>query len=411
MSLRQNLLLLLGFLATAIISAAVLNSATDKVRLPGASSYSTAPEGCKALYLLVEGLQLPVSRFRKSFRFLDPQHGTLIVVDARRIPFTSSELSKLENWIKRGNKLIFFRGGASRVTGKESGKREREPSNTRPHSSEGRNLERRFGLGVKTFPNKSRSTLSVSSDQIAGVSELNVSKTARWTSAPQSWDILVSDTAGPIVLSKAMGKGEIIAVSDPTLIQNRFIDRAQNVRLVPALLLSKGRPARILFDEYHHGYRVSESLWGYVGSSVFALIIFQSVVFFGLFFYSKRAGRTGRYRSLDRRVGRSSLEHVDSMAGVFASCRAGSVALEAVLRRFLSRISRKTGVPVKGLEQARHNDRLFGASVAEEVSNLVRECRAAIKADDDTDRVVQLGRRIAEVQTSLGDGLPRVRFR
>jgi len=398
MSVRQNLLLFLGFLATATISAALLRSTTDRVRLPLASSYSTAPEGCKALYLLLEELQLPVSRLRKSFRSLGQQHGALIVVDARKIPFTARELAKLEAWIKSGNRFVFFQGGLSRATGKDSGKSGREPGATRPRFAARHALERKFGLRVKTFPDSSRSTLRVSSSQLDDVSELNVSKQARWASAPRGWIIPVGDEAGPVVLARTMGKGEIVAVSDPTLIQNRFINRAQNVRLVPALLLGKGRPSAILFDEYHHGYRVSDSLWGYFGSSVFAWIMIQSVVFAALFFYSGRAGRIGTYRSLSRRVGRSSLEHVDSMAGVFASCRAGSVALEAVMRRFLAKLSKKTGVPVKGLEQAGLDDRLFRPAVAKEVSDLVNDCREAIKANDDSDRVVQLARRLAEAQ-------------
>jgi hypothetical protein len=95
------------------------------------------------------------------------------------------------------------------------------------------------------------------------------------------------------------------------------------------------------------------------------------------------------------------------MAGVFASCKAGSVALEALMQRFLVRVARKTGIPVKGLEQADLDDRLFGADVAKEVSDIVKDCRDAIKANEDSDRMVQLARRLAEAQSKLGAGLPR----
>jgi len=68
------------------------------------------------------------------------------------------------------------------------------------------------------------------------------------------------------------------------------------------------------------------------------------------------------------------------------------------MRRFLAKLSKKTGVPVKGLEQAGLDDRLFRPAVAKEVSDLVNDCREAIKANDDSDRVVQLARRLAEAQ-------------
>ncbi|MBI4965420.1 MAG: DUF4350 domain-containing protein [Desulfomonile tiedjei] len=403
-SLRQNLMIFLGFLATAVISAALLGSSSDLERLPIPSSYSAAPEGCKALYMLLEEFKLPVSRFRKSFQNLGSQQSVLIVVDAGRIPFTERELAKLEDWIKSGNKFVFFQGGFSKAAKKESARSGGDSSSTR--TGPARRLALKFGLRLKTFPGGSRGNVDVSSRHLEGITELSVSNLNRWTSAPQGWSALAGDEAGPVVLAKEMGKGEMIAVSDSTMIQNRFIGQAQNVRLVPALLLGDGRPEHIFFDEYHHGHQVSESLWSYVGSSVFAWIMLQSVLFVGLFFYSRRAGQTGRYRPLDRSVGRSSLEHVDSMANVFASCKAGSVALEAMLQRFLSRLSKRTGVPVNAIEKGGIHNRLPGDSEADEISDLVRDCRNALQTNEDTERVVQLAGRLAKAQLKLGDGLP-----
>lgn len=406
MSLRKNLLLCLCFMAAAVISTAVQGPSSERERLPVASSYSAAPQGCKALYLVLEELGLPVSRFRKPFQNLGSQQGGLIVVDARRIPFSGRELDKLKEWIKSGNQFVLFQGDTWRGGQAESRKKLPEPGTEKFFSD--RSLPaRRFGLELKLFPESSRDTVPVSSKELEDVSELNVSKHARWESTPQGWTALVSDKAGPVVVSMKMGKGQVIAISDPTMIQNRFIDQAQNVRLIPALMLGKGRPLHILFDEYHHGHALSESCWGYIGSSIFAWIILQSAVCLALFFYSGRAGRVGRYLSLDRPLGRSSLEHVDSMANVFASCKAGSVALEAVLQRFLSGISRKSGVPINRLERDGIDSGLLGDSAAHEISGLIRDCRNAIKSNDDSDHVVRLARRLSEMQSNLGDSLRR----
>lgn len=406
MSLRKNLLLFLCLLAAAVISTAVQGPYSERERLPVASSYSAAPQGCKALYLVLEELGLPVSRFRKPFQNLGSQQGGLIVADARRIPFTARELDKLEEWIKNGNRFVLFQGDAWRAGQNESRKNGPEPGTQRSFSD--RSLPaRRFGLELKRFSDSSRAKVPVSSKELEEVTELNVSKRARWESTPQGWTALVSDNAGPVVVSMKMGKGQIIAISDPTMVQNRFIDQAQNVRLIPALMLGKGRPVHILFDEYHHGHAISESFWGYIGSSIFAWIILQSAVCLALFFYSGRAGRVGRYLPLNRPVGRSSLEHVDSMVNVFASCKAGSVALEAVLQRFLSGISRKSGVPVNRLERDGVDSRLLGDSAAHEISGLIRDCRNAIKSNDDSEQVVRLARRLSEMQSKLGDALRR----
>lgn len=168
-----------------------------------------------------------------------------------------------------------------------------------------------------------------------------------------------------------------------------------------ALLLEQGRPREILFDEYHHGHIATYSFWGYVGSSVFALIFLQVAVGGALFFYSRRARNAGRFRSLSRPAGRSTMEYVNSMAGVFETSRGGYLALEALLRRFLGRVTRTTGAPLKVLDQETLARVIVRGPGGTDLTDLVQRCRNAASAGDDSDLPVRLARELALAQRGL----------
>ena len=139
-----------------------------------------------------------------------------------------------------------------------------------------------------------------------------------------------------------------------------------------------------------------------MGSSVLAWALLQGLLGLGLFFFSKRAQYAGRYRSLASSKGRSSLEYVDSMAGVYESCKAGSVALEAVLNRFLGRLSRRTGMPLKRLiEDSPDNIAGIAPNGQEDLADLIRKCRNAVKVGRETPEALAFARRLASAGRSI----------
>ncbi len=399
MSTRNKLILILSFLIVTVLGVVIAGSDRDRSEFYRPTTYSPGPGGTKALYLMLEELGLPVTQFRLPFDRLGKQRGTLVTIEPDVVDFGKEETAQLKTWVKKGNRLLIFEGGER--------KRFKIPFYTALdkrkllRSLNPQSLAVKFGIKKKKKGDASRSVTTVTGDHLPGVGTLSVSDRSRWKEPPEDWTTWVADKRGPIVVSRKMGKGQVVAVSDASMLSNGFIPLEQNVRLLPAILLEKKRPQKILFDEYHHGHFLQESIRTYFSSSIFGLLLVQALVACLLFFYGRRACNVGRYRSLSRPAGRSSLEYVDSMANLLESAKADSVALEAVLRRFLGRLARRCGVPADRLDDNSLHKVGIRLPEGTDPANLIRECRKAIEFHESSERMALLAGKVAEMQSKL----------
>lgn len=397
MSTRNKIMLLLAFPVLVLISALLLGETSDIELIPSSSTYSTGTAGTKALFLLLQELKLTPQRYRKAFRDLNTYTGTLIVADPQRVDFTKTQARNIETWVKKGNRLILFEFARSRSDRKSSA----EGLLKALSRSTGRDPASNFGLKMKEFPRQPRKLVSASLPGFSEEITVSASGETRWHEPSTEWTVLAKDDSGPLLLMKRVGEGWIFACSDPGIISNRYIGREQNLRLALGLIIGKGRHAGIIFDEFHHGYRAEESFWTYVGSSVFACILLQIALGCAVFFYSKRAELAGRFKSLYTSAGRSKLEYVDSMANIFESCKADSPALEAILERFVGRVSRTLGVPVKNLNGdsiSRAGVRLPGAAV--DLGALIDDARKAMRSGEPSE-ILAVTRRLSDLESTM----------
>ena len=394
MSLKHKILLILSCVVISAFLTLLMGSDGTSARLFVPSTFSAGPGGCKALYLLMEELHVPVARLRKPFTGLSSGSSVLIVVEPWQVQLTPREISKLKQWVEEGNRLLIFEGGAS-PRPKEWTFFSAAESKITSVGKVQNSLARKLGLRAKRFPYSSRTTLEISSPRLFGVNTLSISNATRWGAPPKEWTVIAADSAGPAIVSKNLGKGEVWAVSDATMITNQSISLRQNVRLVPAVALERTRPDAVLFDEYHHGYGLADSFWTYAGSTLFAWIMIQALVGTVLFFYSRRARYSGRFRSLEIQSGRSTLEYIYCMAHIFDTSRAGPLALEAVLQRFLGRLGRKAGVPLKDLD--RHSIEVIAArtGLGPDCAGVIEKCRRAVESHRESAETLELARRLA----------------
>ena len=107
---KRVLLPVLGLVVLAVVVTTLVATGRLEDRSAVSSAYSAHPVGCKALYLVLEELGLPVSRFRRRFTMLDDHSGVLVVVNPHVMPFSRREIATLKQWIKRGNRLVLFQG-------------------------------------------------------------------------------------------------------------------------------------------------------------------------------------------------------------------------------------------------------------------------------------------------------------
>jgi len=309
----------------------------------------------------------------------------------------------LKDWIKKGNRLVSFWGMEKNDFEKLFDEHPRKHKVTKGKTDPMRKLSTSFGLSMRDFRDSSRKTLHARLSNMDEPMQITVSSNFRWKKPSGSWlwKEIVGDEAGPIVVSRKYGKGSIVAISDASLPSNSQLSNAQNLRMVLALLL-ENRPDQILFDEYHHGHKMEETFRAYFLSSIFALVLLQSAVGSAIFFYSKRASYTGRFKSLATAKGRSSLEYVDSMANIFQSCSAGSTALVPIFNRFLAQLSRKTGGPLKAMaEDFPDTVRLFDETQRQDIAGLVKECRDAVSSDTEPPKALTLARRLAAMRAGM----------
>jgi hypothetical protein len=405
-----------------IISLMTTTRTVDHSSIP--STYSAGSEGCKALYLVMKDLDISVSRFRRPYTKLKRHTGVLVFFGPSSIPFTHRELIALKEWISRGNRLVMFREpgfweheseGSDDESDKDNERAEAGKQDTSEIKDENEDKDKKdtldkrymygpeevFELKVDILRENGRNIVPVSEVGVPGAEMISVSRNLRWITDSDKWSTIVRDGKGPIVVERQFGQGRITAVADTTLANNRNLEKAQNLRFVLALLLRDEKNPRIRFDEHHHGHIESDSLTAYIRNSVFGWIIVQAALAALLFFASKRAEHPGRYRSLAEPSGRSSLEHVESLANVFALCKADMIALEAVFRRFMTEFGHKTGLRY----QTTKNRVDIRTTVPEEWSSageLIEECLQAIDTpSDDGDRAVELARRLASQRELL----------
>ncbi len=389
-----------GLLIAAAAISTLLSNRLWQGRDASYTTYASSPSGCKALYLVLRELNLPVERLRKAYSTLHRHSGVLVIIHPTKVFVSRREVKKLKEWVRKGNRLVIFEGADRAplwLTPAEADTKEERP---RSSSITFWNVARHFGLKIVNTGSQGRDIVPVSIPGLKEKGRISVSRSARWRKPADDWTILAEDERGPVLAVQDLGKGKVAALCDPTLPANRHISSSDNFKLTMALLLGKEPRKPILFDEYHHGYITHDSLGNYVASSIFGWILLQGVAGFVLFVYSRRAQCSGRYLTSSRPVGRSSLEHVDSMANIFESCKAGSAALEAIFRRFVSQVSRQSGIRRAGSDQADVKGPTISGGSGE-LDNLVRECRSAIESESGPETALTLARRLSEAENKM----------
>jgi hypothetical protein len=300
------ILFLLMFLA--VYAMAYVQQRMGRAQEPGSpTTYSSGMLGYKILYLWLKDLGIPVERWEKDLKNLPPQAAVLVLLEPRLDP-EPGEILALEGWVRRGGTLFV----ASRM-----------PSSFL--TSFGLSLARYKGEDGMKEPGFQpgpyiRGKRDVRSD---GHPDLASSRADLVVHVRDKWGALIG------VLEK--GKGRVIVLTDPGLISNLNLKQGDHARLALEFLLSHLGQGTLLVDEYHHGYGRATSVIGHVlGSGVQGLLLQGGLILLVLWAVAGR--RFGPPRPLPKEEGRSPMEYVRAMAGLFQRARANRLALETVSR-------------------------------------------------------------------------------
>lgn len=348
------------------------------------STYSSRPDGLKALYLFLRQEGFRAERWERPLRELPQGRDTLVLVWPEE-PLDKEEAGALSSWVRSGGTVVLVPAGSRDLT-----------PGTRNVGPEDSTLGPRQPLPVA-----------------AQVRRIHVPGRRRFSRDPEWGGIeIFGDAGGPVVIAKSLGPGRIFALSDPEILSNQGISREDNLTLALNLLTPPGAvssgavaPAngpmkgRIFFDEYHHGYQSSPGLWESLPPSVRGAALQLGLAL--AFYLYLRGRRFGRPVSLPLAPPRAGVEYVLAQANIYRQARAGGAALGYLYRGLLTDLASSLGVP----PGTPHADLAFAAARrygwdAGDLERLLNQCSEPRRTVSEAE-ILRLGQRIDHYRKGL----------
>jgi hypothetical protein len=208
---------------------------------------------------------------------------------------------------------------------------------------------------------------------------------------------------GALLVDYAYGRGRVVVLSDPYIVSNGGINRADNLFLA-VNVVTGGRTGRVAFDEFHQGYGATENrLFAYFrGTPILWLFAQGAFVVLAVVWTSGR--RFARPLPAPRADRRSKLEFVASMAELQQRARAYDLAVENIYQRTRRALARYGGVTASApLEQIAERVAARSGRDRRQLEALMRECEDAIAgAPLSSRRALELARHLRELERDLG---------
>jgi hypothetical protein len=455
--MRQRLIIIVT-LVVVVVVLVLLNAASyvkveatpDTESSPDRSTYNGGPTGTRALYDFLHESGYDVTRWRESTASLlssnGPKPATLVIVGDTKIAFSKVESREILHWAESGGRLVIVDRSPQRWLLPKSGDWEiraqmtnfpwsdLDPTDFEAMTREvkaiapsqptllARNVETilpsRFASGL-TFvrmppakkDNNSNSNKS-GSDETSGDDdesdfdpepkiEISPGPENASTVSPAPVASFINDR-GVVVAEYPHGKGRIVLVSDPYVVANNGINRADNLQLAINVVVGNG--GVIAFDEFHQGRSATHNalIQYFAGTPVLAIC--AQLILIGVAIVWSRGTRFGRPLPLPHVDRRSSLEFVASMAELQQRAKAHDLALENIYSRVRRVLVRHAGLN-QGSPRAQIAARVALRSKLsqEQLESLMRSCEDTINgAPTNGKEALRLVKRLREVEARLG---------
>jgi hypothetical protein len=198
------------------------------------------------------------------------------------------------------------------------------------------------------------------------------------------------------------GKGRIVILTDPYIVANNGIGRADNLLLAINVVAAPG--GLVAFDEFHQGRATTHNALFQYFSGTPVLAICAQLGLIGLAMIWSRGRRFARPLPLPHIDRRSKLEFVASMAELQQRAKAHDLALENIYGRVRRVLVRHAGLSNASprAEIARRVAMRSGLN-RDELESLMRNCEDTINgAPTNAKESLRMVRRLREIETMLG---------
>src|SRR5258707_4025352 len=463
--MRQRLAIVITVLVVLVIliglnaaSYVKVEQAPDSEESPDRSTFNSGATGTRALYDFLQEAGYQVSRWREPPAALlsvnGPKPGTLVIVGRTLVRFTTSEREDVLRCVEPGGLLVLIDRNpdpsllpASDVwtvatqtpnypsseldpTNLEemtAGVKPLTPSQPTAYARQVQTvLPSRFAAIIMVVPSRISpdkpkpgdhpSDKNNSHGSSTGGSDDDSSDSAEAptfsVSDPEKPNVDVSPAPvvhfegerGALLVDYPHGQGRIVLLSDPFVVANNGLSRADNLQL--AINVVAGYGGLVAFDEFHQGHAATHNalIQYFQGTPVIALC--GQLALIGLAIVWSRGRRFARPLPLPQIDRRSSLEFVASMAELQQRAKAHDLALENIYGRVRRSLARQVGLN-NSSPRAEIAARVAARSGLSrpELESLMRNCEETINgAPTNGKETLRMVRRLRQIESRLGLG-------
>jgi hypothetical protein len=455
------LVILIGLNAASYVK---VEQPPDSEASPDRSTFNQGATGTRALYDFLQEAGYQVTRWRESpsklFGFGGPKPATFVIVGRTLVSFTKSERDEVLVWVENGGRLVIIDRNPERGLLPASNEwtvatltpnypsSELDPTSLEQMTAGVKPLTpsqpTAFARQVETvLPSRFAAVIMVTPSGVSPdkpkpgdhpidhPSEKNNShggntgesaEDSEESEAPPTSVIVVNPPEKPkVVVSPAPvvhlegergallvdyphGRGRIVLLSDPFIVANNGVSRADNLQL--AVNVVAGYGGLVAFDEFHQGHAATHNalIQYFAGTPVIALC--GQLALIGLAIVWSRGRRFARPLPLPQIDRRSSLEFVASMAELQQRAKAHDLALENIYSRVRRSLVRHAGLNNSSprAEIAARVAARSGLSRAE-LESLMRKCEETINgAPTNGKETLRLVKRLRQIESQLGLG-------
>jgi hypothetical protein len=434
------------------VSYVKVEPAADSESAPDRSTFNAGATGTRALYDFLHESGYQVARWREStaslLSFSGPKPSTLVIVGNTRVPLTKTESKELLHWVERGGRLVIIDRTPDPNLLPTSGDWTIQAhtinfpwSELNPNDFEQMTRDVKAVVPSQTtllahnvdeiMPSRFAGAITIRSRNSAGPgkkpksspeqasggdSDDDEDKDAYPAASPTpNIEVTTNESMpspapvttflndrGALLVDYARGKGRIVLLSDPYLVANNGINRADNLQLAINVIMGDGGLAA--FDEFHQGRAYTHNALIQYFEGTPALAICGQLALIGLAIVWSRGTRFGRPLPLPQVDRRSSLEFVASMAELQQRAKAHDLALENIYARVRRVLVRHAGLN-NNSPRAEIAARVAARSKLnqKQLESLMRSCEDTINGAPTSGReTLQLVKRLRAIESRLG---------